>query len=438
LVGHLSLDRQLQWLNDQVNLEKQGLPSAGRTDDLSVEPMLQLLALLGDPHLDAPAIHLTGTNGKGSTAHLTSLLLREHGLRVGTYGSPHVSAINERIQIDVESISDDDLASVLEVVRLAAEQLDRRPSWFELVTAAAFRAFSDAAVDVVVLEVGMLGRYDATNVVDTAVAVVTNIDRDHTDGAVGWRDAIASEKAGIVKPGRALVMGDVDDDLHHWFIDEGPGSVQRLGEQFELASNEIGIGGRVIDVATQHDRYEAVLVALHGRHQGTNAAVAIATAESFLGSGLDHDLVEIAFAQASMAGRMEVLGSDPLIVIDGGHNTAGAAAAASTFAEAFHVFGRRILIVGMMAEKDPVEMLEALDVRSADLLICCAPDWTRAMPAADLASAARTMGLDPDVISSPGEAIEVALSLSTEGDAILVAGSLYVAGAVRNRLLVDV
>jgi dihydrofolate synthase/folylpolyglutamate synthase len=283
----------------------------------------------------------------------------------------------------------------------------------------------------------MLGRYDATNVVDTSVAVVTNIDRDHTDGADGWRDAIASEKAGIVKAGRTLVLGDVDEDLHHWFIDEGPGSVLRFGTQFELLSNEIGVGGRVIDVRTPRDRYEAVLVALHGRHQGKNAAVAIASAEAFLESELDRDFVDAAFAQASMPGRMEVLGSDPLIVIDGGHNPAGARAAASTFAEAFHVFGRRILIVGMMAEKDPVEMLEALDATAADLLICCAPGWSRAMPAADLGAAARTMGLDPDVISSPAEAIEVALSLSTEGDAILVAGSLYVAGAVRNRLLVD-
>lgn len=399
--------------------------------------MRELLALLGDPHLDAPAIHLTGTNGKGSTAHLISMLLREHGLRVGTYGSPHVSAINERIQLDAEPIDDDSLASTLEVVRLAAEQLERPPTWFELMTAAAYRTFSDAAVDVMVIEVGMLGRFDATNVIDSTVSVITNISKDHTDGSEGWRDTVAAEKAGIVTPGSTLVIGDLDDDLEHHFTNEGPGSVMRLGRTFELMSNEIGVGGRVIDVRTARDVYEAVLVSLHGRHQGVNAAVAIVAAESFLESPLDHDHVANAFGQALMRGRLEVLSADPLIVIDGGHNPAGARTAARTFAEAFHVYGRRILVVGMMDEKDPVEMLRALDAESAELLVCCAPDWPRAMSAADLATAARSMGLDPEVASSPGEAIELALSLSTEGDAILVAGSLYVAGGVRNRVIIE-
>jgi dihydrofolate synthase/folylpolyglutamate synthase len=433
----MTLERELRWLDAQVSLEAMGLPKAGATEGLGNKPIRGLLQLLGDPHLDAPVIHLTGTNGKGSTAHMISLILREHGLRVGTYGSPHVSVINERIQIDAEPLTDDQFADALEVVRLAAEHGEVDASWFDLVTATAFRAFSDAAVDVMVIEVGMLGRYDSTNVVDGVVAVVTNISKDHTDGAEGWREAIASEKAGIVKPGSTLILGDIDDDLHHYFEAENPGSVLRFGPQIELTANALGVGGRVIDVRTQRDVYDAVMVSLHGRHQGVNATLAIAAAEAFLDGPLERDHLDAAMGQAAMRGRFEILAADPIIVIDGAHNPQGARTAARTFAEAFTPFGQRMLIVGMMDEKDPVEMLQALDATSAEIVICCEPDWPRAMPATKLAEAARSLGIEPEVATSPSDAIELALSFATEGDAIMVAGSLYVAGAIRDRVLAE-
>ena len=431
----MTLERELRWLDAQVSLEAKGLPKAGATEGLGNETIRALLRLLGDPHLDAPVIHLTGTNGKGSTAHMISLILREHGLRVGTYGSPHVSVINERIQIDAEPITDDQFGDALEVVRLAAEHGEVDASWFDLVTAAAFRAFSDAAVDVMVIEVGMLGRFDSTNVVDGVVSVVTNISKDHTDGAEGWRESVASEKAGIVKPGSTLVLGDIDDDLQHFFVDEDPDIVLRYGSQIELVSNTLAFGGRVIDVRTPRDFYEAVVVTLHGRHQGVNAALAIAAAEAFLEAPLERDHLDAALGQAKMRGRFEVLAGEPLIIIDGAHNPHGARTAARTFAEAFTPFGQRMLIVGMMDEKDPVEMLQALDAASAEILICCQPDWPRAMSAVKLADAARSLGMEPETATSPSDAIELALSYATEGDAILVAGSLYVAGAIRDRIL---
>jgi len=416
-------------------LESTALPSAGETEGLGNDTVMSLLRLLGDPHLDAPVIHLTGTNGKGSTAHIISLILREHGLRVGTYSSPHVSAINERIQIDAEPITDDNFAESLEVVRLAAEHGEVSASWFDLMTATAFRTFSDAAVDVMVIEVGMLGRYDSTNVVNSVVSVVTNISKDHTDGAPGWREKVALEKAGIVKPGSTLVIGDVDDDLQHFFVDEGPATVLRYGPQIELVTNGLGVGGRVIDVRTTRDVYEAMMVSLHGRHQGVNAALAIGAAEAFLEAPLDHEHLTTALGQAKMRGRFEVLAVEPLIVVDGGHNPQGARTAAKTFAESFHNFGQRILIVGMMDEKDPVEMLQALDAASAELVICCSVDWPRAMPTAKLAQAARSLGIEPEIAENPSDAVEVALTFATEADAILAAGSLYVAGAVRDRIL---
>lgn len=320
-------------------------------------------------------------------------------------------------------------------MRLAAQHGEINASWFDLVTATAFRAFSDAAVDVMVIEVGMLGRYDSTNVIDGIVSIVTNISKDHTDGAEGWRDKVASEKAGIVKPGSTLIIGDVDDDLHHYFTDEGPGAVLRFGPQYELTSNALGVGGRVIDVRTPRDFYEAVMVSLHGRHQGVNAAMAIAAAEAFLDAPLEHEKLETAMGQAMLRGRFEVVATEPLVIIDGAHNPGGAKTAARTFAEAFHAFGQRMLVVGMMDEKDPVEMLEALDAMSVETVICCEPDWPRAMAASRLADAARSLGIEPEVTTNPSDAIELALSYASEADAILVAGSLYVAGAVRDRLL---
>jgi len=433
----MTLERELRWLDAQVSLEATKLPKAGATEGLGNERIRALLQLLGNPHFDAPAVHVTGTNGKGSTAHLLSRVLREHGLRVGTYGSPHVSTINERIQIDAEPLADDDFAEALEIVRIAAQHGEIEATWFELLTAAAFRAFSDAAVEVMVVEVGMLGRFDATNVIDGNVAVATNIARDHTDGAPGWREAIASEKAGIVKPGATLVLGDLDEDLHHFFLAEDPSTVLRFGREYELTANELGVGGRVIDVRTTRDFYEAVMVSLHGRHQGVNASIAIAAAEAFLDSPLDHDHLAAAMAGATMPGRFEVLGSDPLVVIDGAHNPHGAKTAASTFAEAFSPFGQRTLIVGMMREKDPVVMLEALDAKSFESVICCQPDWPRALPVAKLAEAARSIGIEPELAENPSDAIELALLQATEDDAILVAGSLYVAGAIRDRILAE-
>ena len=431
----MTLERELRWLDAQVSMEAVGLAVAGSTGVPGNHHIGELLQLLGEPHRDAPAIHITGTNGKGSTAQMTSLILREHGLRVGTYGSPHVSQINERIQIDAEPVSDELLAQSLEAVRIAAEHGEIKASWFDLITAAAFRTFSDEAVDVMVIEVGMLGRFDSTNVIDGTVSVVTNIAKDHTDGAPGWRDKVASEKAGIVKPGATLILGDVDDDLHHFFTEEKPGTLLRFGPDIELVSNGLGVGGRVIDVRTPRDVYEAVLVSLHGRHQGFNATLAIATAEAFLDGPLEREPLDAALGQAAMRGRFEVIAAEPLIVVDGGHNPEGAAAAVATLNESFHAFGQRILIVGMMDEKDPVEMLTALDAAAAEIVILCSVDWPRAMSTSKLAAAARDMGLEPEVAENPSDAIELALSFATEGDAILAAGSLYIAGAVRDRIL---
>lgn len=426
----MDLKKLLAWLEGHINIEA----TAGKVEGLSLARMERLLELLGNPHLDVPAVHLTGTNGKGSTAQMITRILVAHGLSVGTYASPHIEKINERIQRDGEQISDDDLAATLVDVRLAADHMtaaDDPPSWFEIVTATAFRYFSDAAVDAAVIEVGMLGRYDATNVAATRVAVVTNVRKDHTDGAPGWREAIASEKAGIVKPTASLVLGETDPALQEIFLAEGPSTALRRDVDFETDTNVTAIGGRMVDVRTPRTSYDDVFVSLHGEHQGRNAALAIVAAEEFLDGELVREHLDAALGGAVMLGRFEIIAREPLVVLDGAHNVAGAAVAARTLAEDFHVFGGRFILVGMMRGKSPEELLEALDVRSADLVVCCEPNWPRALPAAELGAIAVSLGAQTEVISSPLDGLERLVALSTENDSILVTGSMYVVGAVR-------
>lgn len=430
-----SLADGLAFLERHINLEATATIAAGHVEGLSLEPVRRLVELLGDPQRDMGVVHLTGTNGKGSTAMMVSRLLQSHGLSVGTYSSPHVSRINERFGHDGNEITDDDLAAVLAVVELAAGQVDAPLRYFELLTAAAYRWFADIAVDVAVVEVGMLGRYDATNVADGNVAVITNVGFDHTDGEPGWRQQIASEKAGIVKPGSTLVLGETATELRPIFFSEGAEQVLVRGEDFVCTDNRLAVGGRAITVKTPRSTYGDVFLSLHGPHQAQNATLAIAAAESFLESELVPDAVEAALGDAHLPGRFEVVNRRPLVVVDGAHNPDGARAAAATMAEDFAHGGRQFLVIGMLAGRDPVPMFEALEVASADLILTCTPPSSRAMPAEELAAVARELGLPAEPAGTAVEAVERALMLADDGDAIFVVGSLYIAGEVRDRFL---
>ena len=191
----MHLTEALEWLDRHINL---GV-TLDKVDDSALDAMRRLMTALGEPQWDVPVIQVTGTNGKGSTSAMISSLLSAMGLTVGLYGSPHVSSITERFQLNGEPIAEEELAAVLTDLRTVASTLDFQPAWFELITAAAYRWFADQAVDVAVVEVGMLGRYDATSVVAPVVSVVTNVGFDHTDGREGWRRDIAFEKAGAKK-----------------------------------------------------------------------------------------------------------------------------------------------------------------------------------------------------------------------------------------------
>jgi dihydrofolate synthase/folylpolyglutamate synthase len=397
-----------------------------------------LVDVLGAPQQDYPVVHITGTNGKGSVARMVTALLQGHGLTVGTYTSPHLQHVNERIARDGEPIDDESLVQVVDVLRgvepLVQERVGRPASWFELLTAAAYLWFSDVAVDVAVVEVGLLGRFDATNVADGAVAVVTNVAGDHTDFRPGWRRAIAEEKAGIVKPGATLVLGEPDPELRSVFDATPAERTWVVDEDFGKVDDRMGVGGRVVTVRTPNGVLDDLLLPVWGAHQGDNLAVAVAATEAFFDRPLDRVVTMESLAQLTLPGRCEVVGHHPLEVLDGAHNVAGAEVLAQTLTEEFAFADDQVLVVGTLQGRDPVALLEALRAPAARLVVVTEPPTVRALAAAELASAAEAMGAAVEVLPDVGAAVTRALEVAGQDDLVCVTGSLYLVGAARATL----
>lgn len=431
-------DDAIAFLDDHVNLEA----NAGWVHGLSLDNMAVIVDVLGDPHRAAPVIHVTGTNGKGSTTRMIESLVLAHGLTVGTFTSPHLESITERIRLNGASISEQDFGEVMaEVAALESvygPMLSHRASYFELLTAAAFTFFAREAVEVVVIEVGLLGRFDATNVVESDVAVVTNISKDHTDGAGDWELAIAQEKAGIVKPGSHLVLGDLDDRLVAPFEAEGPRAVWRRDVDFGIDSDLIAIGGHLIDLHTPHGRTKELFVSLHGSHQVDNALLALAAVEAFFDRQVGHEIASEALADISVPGRFEVLSRRPLVVVDVGHNPAGAKSVADTFNDEFHPDGDLTLVVGLLTGREIDEVVEPLAALNPKRVFCCAPDWARARPATEVADGFQSLllgsGAEVRVASDVATAITQAHQALGPDDALICTGSTYVVGEARSVL----
>jgi dihydrofolate synthase/folylpolyglutamate synthase len=426
-----ALEAALAWLDDHVDYEA---IAAGRHPVPSLGRMEELCALMGDPQRTAPVVHVTGTNGKGSTVRMVTALLAASGLDVGTFTSPDLERINERISRNGEPISDDELAEALVGIAALEASSGIRPTRFEAVTLAAFRWFADLPVDAVVLEVGMAGRHDATNVADGVVAVVTNVGLDHTAVLGPTRRHIAAEKAGIVKPISTLVLGETDPELVPFFTAEGPARTWVRGEEFGCTANRLAVGGRSLDLHTPGATYDEVFLPLHGAHQGDNAACAVAAAEAFFERPLDEDLLRGALEDVVVPGRFEVVRRNPLVVLDGAHNADGARAAAAALDD-LAVPGDRILVVGMNRERDAIEMLEALEARRARQVVATAAPWVRSMPADEVAAAVSSLGVEVAVEPEIERALATALDAAAPGDIVLVAGSLHVVGAARTALL---
>ena len=420
----------LNYLDEHASYEK-----TGRVESPSLDNINTFMDLMGQPHLSYPVIHITGTNGKGSTTQIITQLLIAHGLQVGTYTSPHLETLTERISRNNEPISEQDFADCVAAIADIEVIGGVRPSYFEVMTAAAFRYFADTAVDVAVIEVGMLGRWDATNVVNSSVAVITNIALDHTEFAGPRLEDIAFEKVGISKSGSVLVVGDTNEELREiWNAAESTAVLLR-GNDFEISENELAVGGRMIDVRTERAVYKELPLPLHGQHQGDNASIALTAVEEFFGNVLDIEVVREGFAAVRMPGRFEVLGRAPLVVIDGAHNPAGADVCAQVFFDDFSPEGKRILVVGALKGRDPQMLLSALRADEFDAVICCTAPTPRGIGANDLASAAKQMGCEQVVACETVEAAcDKALNIAREEDAVLVAGSLYVVGSARTFL----
>jgi dihydrofolate synthase/folylpolyglutamate synthase len=426
------------WLDRHVNLESLGVPVdvARRASHPTLERIEALMLLLGSPELDAPFIHLTGTNGKTSVARMATGLLVAHGLSVGAYTSPHLERVNERITWDAQEITDEALDALLVLIAELEAHLPAPPSYFEILTAAALRFFDDVAVDVGVVEVGLGGTWDATNVVDGRVAVVTNVSVDHVEFLGPTRDDIATEKAGIVKPDSVLVLGETDPALRDVFESRGPREIWLRDRDFRVTENRLAHGGRYIGLETPGARYRDVVLSLHGAHQADNAAIALAATEAFLGRPLDEELVVGVFGSIRSPGRLEVVGHEPLVLLDGAHNVAGAHALTAALRDEFPV-GPRTLVVGLLREKDPAEMLEALDVAACAHVVCCRPPSPRALAPQIVADAAVAAGVDAarvEVVDVVADAVTRATTLAGEAGQVIVSGSLYVVGAARSAL----
>lgn len=415
----------LAYLDEHMSYHK-----TGRIESPSIEPITKICEALGDPHLSAPVIHVTGTNGKGSTVQMISQLLVAHGLTVGTYTSPHLEHVTERIRRNGEMITEEELAEQIGAVAEVAQLVGQDLGYFEILTAAAFRWFADVAVDVMVIEVGLLGRWDATNIVESQVAVITNIGMDHNEFAGPSLQDVAREKSGIVKPGSAVLIGETDPDLIPIFQNAGGATSLVRGEDFEVVSNALAVNGRLLDLRTPTTIYTDVFLPLNGMHQGDNAALALAAAEAFFAAPLPEDVVIEGFAEVSMPGRFEIMGRQPLTIVDGAHNAVGADMCAEVFFGDFHPEGRRILVAATL--RDPVEMLAALRADEFDIVFVATAPTPRAVPAEALEAAAAELGCDHVVaFDTVEQACRRAMEYADGDDAILVTGSLYTAGAAR-------
>jgi dihydrofolate synthase/folylpolyglutamate synthase len=427
-----------RWLSAHVNLESMNVPAGARRGPPTLERINTLMQYLGSPEIEFPAIHITGTNGKTTTVRVLTELLTTLGLKVGAYTSPNLERVNERMSIDGVDIDDDAFDEMLYAVSLVEQSVGVQPSYFDIVTSAAFRWFADEAVEVAVVEVGMGGTWDATNVVDGRIAVVTNVSIDHVDYLGNTREQIAREKAGIVKPGATLVLGETDPGLQAIFEDRGAARVFRRNAEFGVARNVLAIGGRLVDLQTPGAEYPDLFLPLHGAHQADNAAIALTAAEAFVNAPLPFDVVADAFSRVQSPGRLEVVGRQPLVLLDGAHNVAGAQALRAALTEEWGD-GLRTLVVGLLHEKEPHEMLSALGVEELEgFVVCCRPPSPRALDPAFVAKAAVDLGFPEDrieIVDGVEEAVSTAFLITPAEGQIVITGSLYVVGAARSVLV---
>ncbi|GGJ74077.1 dihydrofolate synthase [Pilimelia anulata] len=413
----------------------------------------RLLELLGDPQRTYPSIHLTGTNGKTSTARMIEALVRAHGLHTGRFTSPHLETVRERIALDGEPLSEERFAAVYAEVAPLAALVDADAAhtltYFEMTAALAFAAFADAPVGAAVVEVGLGGAEDATNVLHAPVCVLTPIGLDHTEWLGDRLADIADAKAGIIHPGATVVTAAQDEEAMEPILRrcaEVDATIAREGTEFGVLRRELAFGGQVLSIQGLGGVYEDVFLPLHGAHQAQNAAVALAAVEAFLGAGtakqLDPDVVREGFALVRSPGRLERVRTAPTILLDGAHNPHGMTATVTAVQEEF-AFRRLVGLVSVLDDKDAAAVLDVLEP-ALDAIVVTRNSSPRALPAAELARLAREVFGEERVTvrEDVADGIEAAVALAEEsaggelsGAGVLVTGSVVTVADARKLLV---
>lgn len=414
----------------------------------SLDRIRALTRLLGDPQHAYAVIHLTGTNGKTSTSRMIDTLLTQRGLRTGRFTSPHLESMTERISVDSEQISEETFtrtyADVAPYAALVEEESEHPLSFFEMVVAMAYAAFADAPVDVAVVEVGMGGAWDATNVADGQVAVFTPIAVDHAKYLGETPEDIALEKAGIIKAGATVVVAEQSEPVMAILAQRAEEVGARLlveGHDFGVVSRLPAVGGQVVTLRGLRATYDEVFLPLYGAHQAHNAALALATVEAFGGDEpLADDLVRQAFSEAASPGRLEVIRRGPTILLDAAHNPHGAAALAEALRDSF-TFDPLIGVVGVMADKDVETLIAELEPVLSQIVVT-QNSTPRSMTADDLAEIAvavfgqHRVHIARRLDDAIDRAVTLAETTGASGESIgsggvVVAGSVITAGEAR-------
>ncbi|MEU7826810.1 folylpolyglutamate synthase/dihydrofolate synthase family protein [Catellatospora sp. NPDC049111] len=408
-----------------------------------------LLDVLGSPQRAYPSIHLTGTNGKTSTARMIDSLLRAHGLHTGRYTSPHLETVRERISLDGQPVDEERFAAVYAEVGPLAELIDARSdeplTYFDMTTALAFATFADAPVDVAVVEVGLGGAEDATNVIQAGVAVITPIGLDHTEWLGDTIADIALAKSGIVHEGATLICALQPEEAMEPILErcaEVGATVAREGSEFGVIERNLALGGQVLTLQGLGGVYDEIFLPLHGAHQAQNAALALAAVEAFLGAGKDRqlevELVREGFASSSSPGRLERVRNAPTVLVDAAHNPHGMAATVAALTEEFS-FRRLVAVVAMLGDKDAEGVLELLEP-VVDELVCARNSSPRALPAEELAEIAyEIFGEDrvhvhaelPDAIEAAVTLAEADIDAGISGVGVLITGSVVTVADAR-------
>ncbi|MGV0424653.1 bifunctional tetrahydrofolate synthase/dihydrofolate synthase [Corynebacterium tuberculostearicum] len=433
-----------------------------RWPETKIEPSLDriemLMDLLGHPERSFDVIHIAGTNGKSSTARMVDSLLRAFHRRVGLVTSPHLQRVTERIGIDGQPIHPRDYVRIWHEIKPFVEMVDAQSdvpmSKFEVLVGLSYAAFADAPVDVAVVEVGLGGRWDATNVVNADVSVITPVGLDHTDYLGDTLAEIAGEKAGIIKPREdaddpltpnenIVVVAEQDPEAMRVILQQAvdvEAGVARSGSEFAALESRIAVGGQQVNIQGLGGLYEDIFLPLHGEHQAKNAAVALAAVEAFFGASAGHPLdvatVRNGFAQAISPGRLERVRTSPTTFIDAAHNPHGAKALGAALDRDFD-FARLIGVLSIFADKDATGILTALEPYLTEVVIT-QNSSPRALDAYDLAETARDIFGEERVYVAdnlPGayaQAVELAEDAEVQsGSGIIITGSVVTAGDAR-------